>query len=89
MQEVFWLGTKQGREGEAISISTPLIELKKTEILKLGNNWGVRWEKTWSCYPDGEVACDVCDSCQLPREAFKELDLQYPLLYAPNPNTDR
>ena len=89
MQEVFWLEIKQGREGEAISISTPLIELKKTEILKLGNNWGVRWEKTWSCYPDGEIAFDVCDSCQLPRKAFKELGLQYPLSYPPKPNTDR
>ena len=89
MQEVFWLGTKQGREGEAISISTPLIELKKTEILKLGNNWGVRWEKTWSCYPDGEVACGVCDCCHLPRAAFKELGLQDPLPYPPKPNTDR
>ena len=46
MQEVFWLGTKQGREGEAISISTPLIELNKTEIIKLGNNWRVPSEKT-------------------------------------------
>ena len=89
MKEVFRLGTKQGRKGEAISISTPLIELKKTEILKLGNNWGVRWEKTWFCYPDGEVAFDVGDSCQLPRAAFKELGLQYLLPYAPQPNTDR
>jgi len=38
MKEVFQLGTKQGREGEAIFISTPLIELKKTEIIKVGNN---------------------------------------------------
>ncbi len=52
-QEVFRLGTKQGRESEAISISTPLIELNNTEIIKLGNNWRVPSEKTWSCYPDG------------------------------------
>jgi 7-cyano-7-deazaguanine synthase len=38
MKEVFQLGTKQGREGEAIFISIPLIELKKTEIIKVGNN---------------------------------------------------
>ncbi|MCC3430703.1 MAG: 7-cyano-7-deazaguanine synthase QueC [Microcoleus sp. PH2017_04_SCI_O_A] len=41
MQEVFRLGTKQGREGEAIKIFTPLIELKKTEIIQLGNKLGV------------------------------------------------
>ncbi|MEK0189770.1 7-cyano-7-deazaguanine synthase, partial [Microcoleus anatoxicus] len=50
MQEVFRLGTKQGREGEAIKIITPLIELKKTEIIELGNKLGVPWEQTWSCY---------------------------------------
>lgn len=89
MKEVFQLGTKQGREGEAIFISTPLIELKKTEIIKVDNNWGGRWEKTWSCYPNGEVACGVCDSCHLPPAAFKELGLQDPLPYPPNPNTER
>ncbi|MCZ0901280.1 7-cyano-7-deazaguanine synthase, partial [Microcoleus sp. HI-ES] len=41
MQEVFRLGTKQGREGNSINIVTPLIELKKTEIIQLGNKLGV------------------------------------------------
>src|SRR4028119_2359538 len=57
MQEVFRLGTKQGREGKPISIFTPLINLKKTEIIQLGNTLGVPWEQTWSCYVGGEVAC--------------------------------
>ena len=57
MQEVFRLGTKQGREGEPIKIITPLIELKKTEIIQLGNKLGVPWEQTWSCYAGGETAC--------------------------------
>ena len=65
------------------------MELKNTEIIKLGNNGGVPCQKTWSCYPDGEVGFDVSDSCQLPRAAFKELGLQYPLPYAPNHNTER
>lgn len=89
MQEVFRLGTKQGREGNAISILTPLIELKKTEIIKLGNNLGVPWENTWSCYAGGEVACGVCDSCQLRLAAFNELGLQDPLPYPPNHHTER
>ncbi|MEG4008191.1 7-cyano-7-deazaguanine synthase [Microcoleus sp. Pol11C1] len=46
IQQVLRLETRQGREGEAISISTPLIELNKTEIIKLGNNWRVPSEKT-------------------------------------------
>jgi 7-cyano-7-deazaguanine synthase len=82
MQEVFRLGTKQGREGEPIRIMTPLIDLKKTEIIQLGNNLGVQWEQTWSCYAGDEVACGVCDSCQLRLAAFKELGLKDPLPYA-------
>ncbi|HSF75707.1 MAG TPA: 7-cyano-7-deazaguanine synthase, partial [Microcoleus sp.] len=79
MQEVFRLGTKQGREGEAINIVTPLIELKKTEIIQLGNKLGVPWEQTWSCYAGGETACGVCDSCRLRLAAFEELGLKDPV----------
>ena len=83
MQTVFRLGTKQGREGEEIKIVTPLIELKKTEIIQLGNKLGVPWEKTWSCYAGDELACGVCDSCRLRLAAFEELGLSDPLGYAP------
>ncbi|MBW4634902.1 MAG: 7-cyano-7-deazaguanine synthase QueC [Iphinoe sp. HA4291-MV1] len=82
MQEVFRLGTKQGREGQTISINTPLIHLKKTEIIQLGNKLGVPWELTWSCYVGGDVACGVCDSCRLRLAAFAELGLTDPLAYA-------
>lgn len=81
MQEVFRLGTKQGREGEAIAIVTPLIELKKTQIIQLGNKLGVPWEKTWSCYAGNDLACGVCDSCQLRLAAFAELGLSDPVAY--------
>lgn len=82
MQEVFRLGTKQGREGEPISIIAPLIKLKKTEIIQLGNNLGVPWNLTWSCYSGGDIACGVCDSCRLRLAAFSELGLEDPLPYA-------
>lgn len=81
MQEVFQLGTKQGREGEPIKIVAPLIKLKKTEIIQLGNTLGVPWEKTWSCYAGEEVACGVCDSCRLRLAAFAELGLIDPVSY--------
>ncbi|MEO1558845.1 MAG: 7-cyano-7-deazaguanine synthase QueC, partial [Cyanobacteria bacterium J06632_19] len=82
MQEVFRLGTKQGREGNAINIVTPLIDLKKTEIIQLGNKLGVPWELTWSCYSGADIACGVCDSCRLRLAAFKELGLTDPVEYA-------
>lgn len=82
MQSVFRLGTKQGREGIAIAIVTPLINLRKTEIIQLGNQLGVPWEKTWSCYAGEDLACGVCDSCQLRLAAFDELGIPDPLPYA-------
>lgn len=81
MQQVFKLGTKQGRQGQPIQIVAPLINLKKTEIIELGNQLGVPWEKTWSCYAGGELACGVCDSCRLRLAAFSELGLQDLLSY--------
>jgi 7-cyano-7-deazaguanine synthase len=81
MQEVFRLGTKQGREGQPISIVSPLIYLKKTEIIQLGNKLGVPWELTWSCYAGKEKACGVCDSCRLRLAAFEELGLVDPVEY--------
>ncbi|RAM52285.1 MAG: 7-cyano-7-deazaguanine synthase QueC [Hapalosiphonaceae cyanobacterium JJU2] len=82
MQEVFRLGTKQGREGKPITIVAPLLELKKTDIIELGNKLGVPWELTWSCYAGGEVACGICDSCRLRLAAFAKLGLTDPLNYA-------
>ncbi|MFB2833374.1 7-cyano-7-deazaguanine synthase QueC [Floridanema evergladense] len=82
MQEVFRLGTKQGLQGEPIKIVAPLIDLRKTEIIQLGNSLGVPWEKTWSCYAGGEKACGVCDSCRLRLAAFEELGLKDPVDYA-------
>jgi 7-cyano-7-deazaguanine synthase len=81
MQEVFRLGTKQGREGQPIDILAPLINLKKTEIIQLGNQLDVPWELTWSCYAGGDQACGVCDSCRLRLAAFAQLGLQDPVDY--------
>jgi 7-cyano-7-deazaguanine synthase len=81
MQEVFRLGTKQGRIGEAITIESPLINLKKTEIIQLGNKLGVPWELTWSCYAGSDKACGMCDSCRLRLAAFAELGIVDPVVY--------
>ncbi len=80
MRSVFRLGTKQGREGEPIEIITPLIDLKKTEIVRLGDRLGVPWDKTWSCYSANPVPCGVCDSCLLRAAAFAELGRSDPAI---------
>jgi 7-cyano-7-deazaguanine synthase len=80
MRSVFQLGTKQGREGEPIEIITPLIDLKKTEIIQLGNRLGVPWQETWSCYSGDQAPCGTCDSCLLRIAAFAELGLVDPVM---------
>ena len=81
MQAVFNLGTKRGREGDPIAIHTPLIDLKKTEIIQLGDRLGVPWHLTWSCYAGGKMACGECDSCLLRRQAFEQLGKPDPIPY--------
>ncbi|MCM1984087.1 7-cyano-7-deazaguanine synthase QueC [Lyngbya confervoides] len=86
MGKVFALGTKQGREGHPIEIHTPLIHRSKVEIIQLGNQLGVPWAKTWSCYSEGggqtpPIACGHCDSCRLRLAAFQQLNLRDPLPY--------
>ncbi|MEL7084720.1 MAG: 7-cyano-7-deazaguanine synthase QueC [Cyanobacteria bacterium J06597_1] len=81
VQAVFDLGTKRGRDGQPIRIYTPLIDLKKTEIIQLGDRLGVPWHLTWSCYVGGDVACGACDSCLLRRTAFEQLGQVDPVPY--------
>ena len=85
MQEVFRLGTKQGREEDPIVITTPLLHLRKTEIIQLGDRLGVPWSQTWSCYAGGESACGICDACRLRLAAFADLGLTDPLPYQEKP----
>src|SRR5467141_1984087 len=71
-QEVARLGTKRGVEGDVIEIRTPLIRLSKADIVRTGEELGVPWALTWSCYHGRAKACGVCDSCQLRRKGLRQ-----------------
>ncbi len=77
------LGTKLGAEGKKITIHSPLINLSKPEIIRLGLKLGVDYSITWSCYnpQNGNLACGKCDSCILRRNAFKEVGIEDPIKY--------
>jgi 7-cyano-7-deazaguanine synthase len=77
------LATKAGVEGKPLSIHTPLIDKSKAEIIRMGNELGVDYALTVSCYQantQGE-ACGSCDSCQLRRKGFEEVGLSDPTRY--------
>ena len=75
------LAIKRGVEGKPIKIVAPLLYMSKAEIVKKGMELGVPFEKTWSCYREGEKACGKCDSCRLRLKAFKEAGYEDPLEY--------
>lgn len=68
-------------EGKHITIETPLQNLSKAEIVKLGVKLGAPYEFTHSCYKGGEKACGVCDSCKLRLEGFREAGVEDPIAY--------
>jgi 7-cyano-7-deazaguanine synthase len=71
-------GTKPGT---GIEIVTPLINLRKSEIVKLGVELNVPFHLTWSCYGDPDAACGECDSCLLRMRGFKEAGVEDPIPY--------
>jgi 7-cyano-7-deazaguanine synthase len=76
--EVVKAGTKEGN----IEIVTPLITMRKAEIVRLGLELGAPFDLTWSCYSRADQACGVCDSCVLRLRAFQAAGIQDPIPYA-------
>jgi 7-cyano-7-deazaguanine synthase len=79
------LATKAGVEGRTkLQIHAPLIRLAKSEIIELGEDLGVDFGLTHSCYdPDSQGrACSLCDSCRLRLKGFADAGLKDPLEYA-------
>jgi 7-cyano-7-deazaguanine synthase len=59
------------RDGD-IRIETPLIRMRKSEIVRLGVELGAPFHVSWSCYSAEQKACGVCESCVLRLRAFRE-----------------
>jgi 7-cyano-7-deazaguanine synthase len=76
--QVVKMGTKEGN----IEIVTPLIAMRKREIVQLGLELGAPFDLTWSCYSREDQACGVCDSCALRLRAFEAAGVKDPIPYA-------
>jgi 7-cyano-7-deazaguanine synthase len=75
-QEAANLGIKR----KGIEIVAPLLEKRKSEIIRLGASLGVDFKDTWSCYQGKRLPCGVCDSCRYRARGFREAGLKDPLL---------
>ena len=83
---VITAGTKPGTQ---LEIVTPVIHMRKSEIVRCGRELGAPLELTWSCYQGQEAACGVCDSCALRLRAFEEAGWDDPLPYFQRPRYPR
>lgn len=77
-QQLIRTGTRDGE----IRVETPLIQLRKREIIELGVELRAPLDVTWSCYGGETEACGVCDSCVLRLRAFAEAGREDPIPYA-------
>ncbi|MGA7380530.1 MAG: 7-cyano-7-deazaguanine synthase QueC [Terriglobales bacterium] len=73
---------KAGTKAGCIQIVTPLIGMRKSEIVRLGLELGAPFDLTWSCYTKEDRACGVCDSCVLRLRAFRQAGSADPVPYA-------
>jgi 7-cyano-7-deazaguanine synthase len=77
-QQLIRTGTKEGD----IKVATPLIHMRKKEIVALGLELNAPFHLTWSCYSGADEACGECDSCVLRLRAFREAGATDPIPYA-------
>lgn len=72
------LALKRGVEGRPVEVRTPLIDMSKADIVRLGVSSGAPLHLTWSCYRGGTVPCGECDSCALRAKGFAEAGVDDP-----------
>ena len=85
-ERVIAAGTKPETQ---LGIVTPVIRMRKSEIVRRGVELGAPFHLTWSCYQAEDVACGVCDSCALRLRAFEEARVRDPIPYAVRPSYRR
>jgi 7-cyano-7-deazaguanine synthase len=76
--QVIDIGT---RPETKIEIVTPVIQLRKSEIVKLGLSLKAPLHLSWSCYQSETLACGDCDSCALRLRGFREAGVTDPIPY--------
>jgi 7-cyano-7-deazaguanine synthase len=76
-------GTKPGSD---IAILTPVIRMKKSDIIGVGLRLAAPLHLTWSCYQREDVACGVCDSCALRLRGFRLAGVEDPIPYDVRPD---
>lgn len=64
-----------------LHLEAPFVNCDKSDIVRIGAEIGVPFEKTWSCYEGGELHCGKCGTCTERREAFQKAGVADPTRY--------
>lgn len=72
---------KEGTKAGNIEVLTPVISMKKKDIVLKGKDLKVPFELSWSCYQSTTKACGKCDSCALRLRGFREAGMIDPIEY--------
>jgi 7-cyano-7-deazaguanine synthase len=79
---VFQQLVREGTKPETqIEIVTPVIGMRKWQIIRKGLELKAPLDRTWSCYQSEDAACGVCDSCRLRLNSFAEAGIGDPIAY--------
>ena len=65
-----------------IQIQAPLLYKTKKDIIEMGIELGVEFERTWTCYEGKKESCGTCPSCAARIRGFKKAGYKDPLLYS-------
>jgi 7-cyano-7-deazaguanine synthase len=87
------VATRAGLAGTVFTVHTPLMELDKAGIIRLGLSLGLDYSLTHSCYdpvadpgtPGVALACGRCDACRLRLKGFREAGVTDPVRYVTGP----
>jgi 7-cyano-7-deazaguanine synthase len=70
VHEAAYYATK-GFAHKDFTIWAPFVDMDKAAIAVIGDNFGVDWTHTWSCYKGEDVHCGKCGTCVERKEAFR------------------
>lgn len=79
--EAFQSAERLANDNPDLIVDAPFAHMDKSDIVRLGNELGVPYQKTWSCYKGGKLHCGVCSSCRERKRAFSQSGVSDPIRY--------
>ncbi|MFF4053773.1 7-cyano-7-deazaguanine synthase [Streptomyces chartreusis] len=64
-----------------LTLTAPLVRLRKSDVVTLGEKLGVPWDETWSCFRGDALQCGRCAACAERRSAFRDAGVSDPTIY--------